>query len=311
MKGLEIAQDFYSHWGKAQLANSFPDLAGKVAVGKIFGSDALGADDDVSKDHDWGPQFTIFLSGADHNKYGEDLAALMNEAAPNTWNGYRLAGAGDKSVKVESVPNWIETWIGFTEKPTQDEDWKFIVRKGRDGGTNRTRESILYFLRHGTLWEDGSGEMSGWREALHYYPAGIWNLRLAEELFLVFHHGEYNFVQRVARRNDPLTTAVCIGEFVSSVMRTLLLLSRDYTPYWKLLAHEFRKLDEAQFYAPLLEELVNANSIERQIEIVLKVCGELHQAMLRNGIITGENDNQHLLPLLNAHLELLSNGASS
>ena len=311
MKGLEIAQEFYTQWGKVQLAKSFPELANRVAVGKIFGSDALGADDDVSKDHAWGPQFTIFLSGADYQDYGEDLAALMNETAPNPWNGYRLAGAGDKSVNVESIPDWIQTWIGFTEKPTKDEDWHFIVREGRDGGANRTRESILYFLRHGMIWFDGSGEMSDWRKTLYFYPDGIWTLRLAEELFRVFHYGEYNFVQRVANRNEPLATAICIGEFVSSVMQTLLLLNRDYTPYWKWLAHEFRKLEEARIYGPKLEELVSMGRTDKQVEIVLKICSDLHRALLRNSIITGDNDNQYLLPLLNAHLELLSKGAGN
>ena len=152
--------------------------------------------------------------------------------------------------------------------------------------------------------------MSKWRESLHYYPDKIWCIRLAEELFRVWQHGEYNFVQRVAKRNDPLAKTVCIGEFVGGVMRTLLLLNRDYTPYWKWLAHEFRKLEAAKTYAPLLEELVLVNTSERQVEIVLKICGEIHKTMKNSGIITAEGDN-HPLPLLHAHFELLAKGKSN
>jgi hypothetical protein len=307
MKGLEIAKEFYNEWGKAYLAKSFPELAKRVAIGRISGSDVIGADDEISKDHNWGPQFTIFLSAEDHAKHGEKLSEVMNAAAPNPWRGYRLDGGGDKSVNIESIPNWIKTWLGFNDQPGRNEDWELIVNGRNDGGINEGRESTLYFLRHGSIWYDGSGEMSAWREALHYYPGQIWYIRLAKELFQVWQHGEYNFVQRVAKRNDPLARSICIGEFVNGVMRTLLLFNHDYTPYWKWLAHEFRRLEEAQTYAPMLEELVSANSIERQVEIVLKISGDIYQMLINDGIINGEN-NQHLLPLLSAHLELLAKG---
>lgn len=307
MKGLEIAKDFYTEWGKDYLEKSFPDLAKRVAIGRIFGSDVISADDEISKDHNWGPQFTIFLSAEDYAAHGEQVAAIMNAAAPNPWQGFRLAGGGDQSVEVESIPNWIETWIGFHEKPSRHEDWNIIVKERIDGGINVACESILYFLRHGAIWYDGSGEMSSWQAALHYYPENIWRIRLAEELFRVWQHGEYNFVQRVAKRNDPLAKSICIGEFVHGVMNTLLLLQRDYTPYWKWIAHEFRKVDEAQRYVPLLEELTSASTTERQVELVRKISGEIHQTMTARGIIT-EESGKHALPLLHAHIELLAKG---
>ncbi len=309
MKGLKVAQDFYTKWGKEHLEKSFPELAKRVAIGRVSGSDVIGADDEISKDHNWGPQFTIFLSADDYAEHGEKVSAVMNAAAPNPWKGFRLDGAGDKSVEVEGISNWIETWVGFSEKPSHDEDWHIIVKERIDGGINEARESILYFLRHAAIWYDGSGELSGWRDALHYYPEKVWCIRLAESIFRVWQHGEYNFVQRVAKRDDPLTKAVCIGEFINGVMRTLLLLNRDYTPYWKWLAHEFRKLDEAPIYVPLLEELVSVSSSERQVEVVLKICGEIYRAMRNSGIITAEGDN-HPLPLFHAHLELLTKGKS-
>lgn len=309
MKGLEIAQDFYTEWGKDYLEKSFPKLANRVAIGRIFGSDVIGADDEISRDHNWGPQFTVFLSADDYAEQGEKLSEVMNAAAPNPWKGFRLDGAGDKSVEVESIPNWIETWIGFYQQPSRNEDWDLIVKERIDGGINEARESILYFLRHAAIWYDGSGELSGWRESLYYYPEKIWCIRLAEELFRVWQHGEYNFVHRVAKRDDPLAKTICIGEFVDSVMRTFLLLNRDYTPYWKWLAHEFRKLEVAKTYAPLLEELTSVNASKRQAEIILKICDEIYQTMKNSGIITKEGDN-HPLPLLHAHFELLAKGKS-
>ena len=107
MKGLEIARGFFFSWGRPFLAAQFPDLADRVAAGRILGSDVLGGDDEISRDHDWGPQFTLFLSAGDFLVFGAQLSGAMNAAAPNPWKDYRLAGTEDKSVVVESIPEWF------------------------------------------------------------------------------------------------------------------------------------------------------------------------------------------------------------
>jgi hypothetical protein len=182
-----------------------------------------------------------------------------------------------------------------------------IVKAAMEGGVNVGCESTLYFLRHGAFWYDGRGEMSNWRAALHYYPDTIWYTRLAEELFRVWQHGEYNFVQRVAKRRDPLATTMCIGEFVNGVMRTVLLLNRDYTPYWKWLAYAFRKEAAAQPYVPLLVELVAIQTPDRQGALVRTICGELYRALKQRGMITDAGDT-HPFPLFHAYLEVSEKG---
>ena len=87
-------------------------------------------------------------------------------------------------------------------------------------------------------------------------------------------------------------------------MRTFLLLNRDYTPYWKWLAHEFRKLEESKPMAVMLEELVSTNTTKREVELVLKISEHIYQRMINEGIIADKNEYKQLLPLLNAHLQL-------
>ena len=159
MKGLAIAREFFSSWGGPYLKSQFPDLAGRIAAGRILGSDVLGGDDEISRDHDWGPQFDLFLSVDDYARFGEKLSAAMNAAAPNPWNGYRLAGAGDKSVRVESIPDWFRKYLQMYRLPTTAADWPQFPF-----------ESTLYFLRHGEIWMDAAGELTRWRAALHEYP---------------------------------------------------------------------------------------------------------------------------------------------
>jgi len=312
MKGLEIAKDFFLNWGKPFLEQEFPQLAKRVAAGRLMGSDVIGADDEISQDHNWGPQFSLFLSEDDFSCSGEQLSERMNAGAPTKWKDYRVAGAGDKSVIVESVPRWIRQNIGFSEPPHKDEDWGLIVRDRRYGGFIEARESALYFLKHGAIWLDNNEEFSQWRRTLRYYPENVWYGRLAEESFRLWQYGEYNFVQRIAKRSDPIAISICLGEFTEGVMRMMLLLNKDYTPYWKWLAHEFRKLECAEQYAPLLERLLAPRDTDEQVELVKQLCGDIHERILSLGIVTGKGTSpfaKYLLPLVNDHDEFTAKAA--
>jgi hypothetical protein len=87
-------------------------------------------------------------------------------------------------------------------------------------------------------------------------------------------------------------------------MRIVLLLKGDFTPYWKWLAFEFRKRPEAAAYVQMLEELVSIQRIERQVEIVQRVCALVHRQLLDSGWVTGKGGNPYLLPLFNDKFEL-------
>jgi len=170
MRGLTIARDFFVSWGHPFLKSHLPDLAGRIAAGRFLGSDVLGGDDEISRDHDWGPQFDLFLSADDYASFGERLSQAMNAAAPNPWNGYRLAGAGDRSVRLESIPAWFSKHLKLERFPAIPADWPPFYL-----------ESMLYFLRHGEIWVDATGEFSKWQSALNEYPEELLRARLAEE----------------------------------------------------------------------------------------------------------------------------------
>ena len=82
MKGLVIARDFFDSWGHLFLRSYSPDVAGRIAAGRILGSDVLGGDDEISRDHDWGPQFDLVLTTDDFTSQGEQISEAMNAPAP-------------------------------------------------------------------------------------------------------------------------------------------------------------------------------------------------------------------------------------
>lgn len=55
MKGLDLSEEFYWEIVRPLIARRFPQLMEKHAAGLIgYGSDVLGYDDVLSRDHEWG-----------------------------------------------------------------------------------------------------------------------------------------------------------------------------------------------------------------------------------------------------------------
>ena len=56
------------------------------------------------------------------------------------------------------------------------------------------REYELYLIRHGQVFFDPVGEFSARRAALKHYPRLARMQRVWDELFGVWHYGQYNFL---------------------------------------------------------------------------------------------------------------------
>ena len=73
VKGLELSRKYYEAYGKEMLAQ-FPQLEGQYAAGLVGrGSECFGFDDEISRDHDYGPSFCIWLQKEVYEQYGEKL----------------------------------------------------------------------------------------------------------------------------------------------------------------------------------------------------------------------------------------------
>ena len=78
MKGLEAARRLYAEKGAAIIHEHFPEYEGRIAVGLAgSGSQCLGFDDEISRDHDFEPGFCLWLTDADDARIGIELARKM------------------------------------------------------------------------------------------------------------------------------------------------------------------------------------------------------------------------------------------
>ena len=89
------------------IAELFPEYESRIAVGLVGeGSDCFGYDDEFSRDHDWGPEFCMWVTDETYAQIGEALE-LAYEQLPDEFQGYRrattLQGKGRRGVMTISA----------------------------------------------------------------------------------------------------------------------------------------------------------------------------------------------------------------
>lgn len=286
MKGLEISRLFSTEWLLPLIDRELPELRSHIAVGRFSGSDVLGADDHLSQDHGWGPTVEIYVDD-DYAINDFELAARLNSAAPAEFHGTRRRGGHDAAVTLRRTHAFIKGVFGRV--PEEPREWLCCASRFED------IESFLYFLRHGALFHDGSGQFTALRNRYHSYPDDIHRLRLATCFYDIAHYGEYNFVWRLVERNDVIAMHIALAHFSKAVMRLHFYLDRDFAPYWKWLPHEFRR----RSYSPSIHEQLLALpglSPTEQSSVIQWICGELRAQLLSDGVVPRDIANPYNSP---------------
>ena len=85
--GLELSRLFYVEAVKPILDAQFPDLRYDAAlIG--YGSEVLGFDTPMSRDHSWGPRLRLFLSADDLAHDGAAVDQALRRGLPHSFRGY-------------------------------------------------------------------------------------------------------------------------------------------------------------------------------------------------------------------------------
>lgn len=280
MKGLEISREYYLRFGKPMLEEKFSDIAEVAAVGLIgAGSECLGYDDEVSRDHDFDPGFCIFLPGED--KTGRRRAFELERAyaaLPVEFMGVkrpRLAPVGGNRRGVIRLEEFLSEKLGAPDGTLEDAAWLSIP------------EQALLEVTGGEVFSDPSGLLSGVREKLTFFPDDIFRKRLAGQLIIMAQAGQYNYARCLAH-NEPAAAQLAVGEFAKSASSAVFLLNGKYQPYYKWSFRALRELEKLPFTADLLEYLITTpNDPETAAEkhdVIEGICSDVAGELIERGL---------------------------
>lgn len=238
MKGLELCREYFENYGRAML-EEFPEIKDRIAVGLAGeGSECLGFDDELSRDHDFEPGFCLWLTKEDERAYGFKLSRAYAKL-PKEFKGFRrqmMSPLGGDRHGVLIIEDFYNKFLGSAHAPETVREWLY------------TPEHYFLTASDGEVWEDKLGVFSAVRETLlRGFPEDVRKKKLAARAAMMAQAGQYNFSRCIDRKENG-AAQFAVFDFVKNAIGTVYLLNNRYTPYYKWAFRGMRDL-------PLLSSL--------------------------------------------------------
>ena len=222
MNCLEMSRDYFFKVAEPKLRYDFPGLYPRLAAGLVGnGSECFGYDDEISRDHDWGIDFFIWVTDDD----GGAVAALQDwkdklfsENPPEFARERSEYGA---RVGIMTCSGFYRSLIGAPQGPRTVNEWI------------RAPEENFAMAVNGEVFIDGPGDFTKTREyLLNYYPEDIRLKKIAAKCMALAQTGQYNH-ERIAKRRDWVTLRSVLSRFNDIAISMAFALNRVYKPYYK------------------------------------------------------------------------------
>lgn len=279
--GMELCQAFYEEYGKPMIKEKFPMYEDVIAAGLVGeGSECFGFDDQVSRDHDFGPGFCLWLTDQVYDEIGEELQRAYEEL-PSTYMGITRFTTlkAQKRVGVFRIGDFYEGLIGLRDVPTTQNQWLFLD------------DYRLATAVNGRVFRDDLGEFSRIRRGiLAYYPEEVRIKKIAREAALMAQSGQYNY-SRMFGRGERVTASIALSEFMKHTMSMVYLLNRTYAPFYKWMHRGLGKLPVLRDIREILNALVDFPAGDERIPQTIEMIVALIIAeMKKQGLTSGEDN---------------------
>jgi hypothetical protein len=252
MQSQELSKLLFCEQLQPLINQRFPQI--KFGAGS-FGmcSENLGFDDEVSRDHEWGPRVTLYLSQDDFEKHANEIEKALKDSLPETFHGFEMMWRQEgvdihdtsKKALYNVYINTLPRRLGFCggSLPLKDVDW-----------LNVSEQHLLEFTS-GTIHRDDFGELTKAREMLAFYPDDVLKFLLMCEWNAL--GSDWFPIGRIATRGDCLGLKVQTAKVAEHIMRIAFHVSRKYSTYKKWFGTLFSRLPIAIDLSPVLENMLN------------------------------------------------------
>jgi hypothetical protein len=139
MKGLELARRFFTEAALPAFKEKAAERLGSMAFGLAgAGSECYGFDDEISRDHDWGPRLCIWIPEEFCREEGEKLQRIYEQLDP-VFHGYgpvRRVDTRQRHDGILSIARFFRSHLGTARAPETLRDWLLLPEEGLSLCTN-------------------------------------------------------------------------------------------------------------------------------------------------------------------------------
>jgi hypothetical protein len=283
--GLKLCELFYQKEVRPILEKEFPRLRYSAAlIG--WGSEVLGFDTALSRDHHWGPRVLLFLNRRDSLRFKDKLSQIFSHNLPYEFLGYSTnysqpdaagvrhadkieRGPVNHMIQIFTLESFFEARLGFDPaKKIRVVDWLTVPQ-----------QRLLEVVR-GEVYHDGLNKLREIREKLDFYPRDVWLYLLAAQWMKISQ--EEAFVGRTGDTGDELGSAVLAARLVHEIMKLAFLMERQYAPYAKWRGTAFGRLKIGPKLTPVLQDVLAARTWkarEKNLAQAYSIVARQHNAL--------------------------------
>ncbi len=285
MKGIDICEKFYLEHGKSMLEKEFPEFVSRISVGVCGeGSDCMGFDDEISRDHDFDAGFCLFITKEDEEKIGFKLERAYSKL-PKEFLGLKrqiLSPTGGNRRGVIVIEDFYSKFLGSPIPPKSCEDWLLLPSYS------------LLCASNGRIFKDELGVFSSIRNQIKKgYPLDVKKKKIAAHIINMAQSGQYNY-SRCIERGETGAAQLAIFEFVKHAISTIYLLNDKFEPYYKWAyrgLRELKKLSELEFSLIGLTELGNSKKQASEKNEIIEDISSIIISELKTQALTSATCN--------------------
>ncbi len=269
MKGMDLARTFFEEYGRAMIHEGFGAYEDRITAGLVGrGSQCYGFDDPLSRDHDFGPDFCIWLDDDLYEEIGDKLQEAYDKL-PAEYLGYKRVPQIPPDGKRVGV---IRTREFYARILDISED--YLDRYTEPAFFVNVDEANLSQCTNGEIFMAGKGDFARIREGLAYYPDIIWKKKIAQELHYSAQMGQYNYI-RMLKRGEKVASEIALAGYMEHTMKLVYLLNRKYAPYYKWLHRGMADLEKAAVIMDIFNAVYDMPKGDERIRLTTEIVAAI------------------------------------